>query len=287
MRIVVINHINYADSKMIKYLISPLAEKWREDGHDVEFFSGCRKFSSADLALLHVDLSVVPKSYIKFARRYPRILNERVIDIRKSAISPNLIGLKSDYQGQVIAKTDLNAGGNPEHFYERYPFEEKRLLVRLWRTAVRAISGTNVPDPPGKDYKIFDNIKHVPPNILNNQRYIIEKFLPEIENGLYFTRRCHVLGNRSITQRMGNPNPLGGGFAPVFEWIDCDPEVLEIARKFGLDYGAIDYTVVKGRVNMFDLNKTIGLGGLEYAEIRENHAKVVEHLAPGIYSFFR
>jgi hypothetical protein len=285
MRIAIINHINQADSMIVSYLIGLLAEKWREDGHDVDFVVQPKRPFSADLVLLHVDLSVVPNKYIKIAQRFPIVLNGSVLDIRKSTVSKNLLTADSDYEGPVIVKTDLNAGGNPEHFYECFPFKERRPLRRWWNAVCRAVSGVSAPQPPGKDYRLFNNIKQVPIDLARNSRYVIEKFLPEVRDGLYYIRRCHILGDRSITQRMGTPSPIGGGFAPFFEWIETNRQVLEVARGFGLDYGAIDYTEVDGCVNIFDINKTIGLGALEHEVVRENNAKVVARLAPGIYSY--
>jgi len=49
---------------------------------------GERDFSpEADLAVLDVNLSVLPDDYRRLASRYPSSLNDSLIDIRKSAIS--------------------------------------------------------------------------------------------------------------------------------------------------------------------------------------------------------
>jgi hypothetical protein len=286
LRIAIICHINHEFSGL-KYLISLLADRWAAEGHHIEFVSGYRGFRPADLALLHVDLSVVPRKYVSFARQYPIVLNNKILDIRKSRISPNLVGPNSNYLGQVIMKTDLNAGGYPEYACEWYPVKEQRTHMRLWRKLKFNIFGAEPPPMPGKQYQIFDNIKKIPKKMLSRPGYVIEKFFPEIQDGLYFTRRCYVLGNRAITHRMGNPNPLGGGFAPVFEWIDNSAEILNIAKSFRLDYGAIDYTVCEGEANFFDINKTLGVDILENEEVRKNIETIVNHLAPGIRAFRR
>lgn len=269
---------------MVPYLVSQLAAKWAEDGNIINFVTLGQRFQPADLALLHIDLTVVPKTYVNLARRYPRVLNDKVLDIRKSLVSQNLIRPESSYEGPVIVKTDLNAGGNPEHLYEKFPVYERRIFKRWWKSAVGRFT-SSTPSKPGKRYKIYECVKDVPECFVRNNDYVVEKFLPEVMDGLYITRRCHLLGDRSVTHKMGWTDPLGGGFAASFEWVKTNPAVLDVAKNFGLEYGAIDYTEIGGVVNAFDINKTIGLGALEHAEVRENNAKLVDLLAPGIYSF--
>jgi hypothetical protein len=69
------------------YLVHDLAQLWREDGLEVVYLYGTDRFVPADLALVHVDLSVVPEPYLEFAARYPIVLNGRVRDIRKTVTS--------------------------------------------------------------------------------------------------------------------------------------------------------------------------------------------------------
>jgi hypothetical protein len=69
------------------YLISYFADLWREEGNEVIFLFGVKKFVPADLIIVHVDLSVVPDKYLAFAQQYPIVLNGEVKDIRKSTFS--------------------------------------------------------------------------------------------------------------------------------------------------------------------------------------------------------
>ena len=98
-----------------EYLVDNFARFWREDGLEVVYLYGTDWFVPADLVLVHVDLSVVPESYIEFAARYPIVLNGRVRDIGKSAISGYLVHPGDDWDGPVIVKTDLNSGGYAEY----------------------------------------------------------------------------------------------------------------------------------------------------------------------------
>jgi hypothetical protein len=73
------------------YAITYLAEMWQERGINPIFIFGTKRFVPADLAILHVNLSIVPDEYIEFAHMYPIVLNGMVKDIRKSSFSDHLI----------------------------------------------------------------------------------------------------------------------------------------------------------------------------------------------------
>ena len=75
-----------------RYIVHRLADYWREDGHDVVYLFGVKRFVPADLVLVHVNLSVVPDEYLEFAGRYPIALNRHIRDIRKTTVSANLTG---------------------------------------------------------------------------------------------------------------------------------------------------------------------------------------------------
>ena len=110
-RIVIIFHEQQRHWAVDRYLISKMADLWHEDGLEVRYVFGVDEFVHADLAILHVDLSVVPEEYLELASRYPITLNGRVRDIRKSSFSKNLLAPHDDFNGKVIVKTDLNHGG--------------------------------------------------------------------------------------------------------------------------------------------------------------------------------
>ncbi len=112
---------------------------------------------------------------------------------------------------------------------------------------------------------------------------MVEKYRPEIVDGVHYNRRCFMLGERVISNRMGYSDPFGESFAPgSYSWIDNDAGVVETARSFGLDYGVVDYTVTDGEAVVFDINKTIGIGRLEDPDERSNYEQLVDYLAPGI-----
>ncbi len=111
-RIAILFHANERSVDLRKYVIANLADIWRKSGLQVVMLFGTKKYVPADLAIVHVNLSVVPEDYLAFARRYPAVVNGHVRDIRKSAISQNLLLPDSPYEGPVIVKTDLKLCGH-------------------------------------------------------------------------------------------------------------------------------------------------------------------------------
>src|SRR6266513_2050358 len=117
--IAILFHENNRKEDLSSYAIAFLAEFWQQDGNQVRYLFGTRKFVPADLLLIHVDLSVVPDEYLEFASRYPIALNRAAKDIRKSQVSTNLVRQGDSYLGRVIVKSDLNYGGFPEQILRR------------------------------------------------------------------------------------------------------------------------------------------------------------------------
>ena len=70
-RIAILFHKNDRHHNLDRYSIVQLAKVWQAAGHEVVHVFGPDKFVPADLALVHVNLSVVPEGYIQLARRYP------------------------------------------------------------------------------------------------------------------------------------------------------------------------------------------------------------------------
>ena len=69
------------------YLIHLMIPRWEAMGFEVVVVTDKDKFVPADVALLHVDLTVIPDSCRRLAERYPVVLNGGVLDIRKRRFS--------------------------------------------------------------------------------------------------------------------------------------------------------------------------------------------------------
>src|SRR5208337_4706378 len=111
--IVILTH-QHDEFDQMTHLLHGVCQVWRENGIKVTVLRGVGPRVEADLAILHVDLTVVPDEYIQFMRQYPVAINPTVKDISKRHISANLVHRGDGYQGPVIVKTNRNFGGGRE-----------------------------------------------------------------------------------------------------------------------------------------------------------------------------
>jgi hypothetical protein len=289
-RIVVLFHEGDRHLSTSRYIVHHLATYWREDGHDVQFAFGLSATPPADLVLVHVNLSVVPDDYLALAARYPLALNTGIRDIRKSRVSENLVRPGDAWTGPVIVKSNLNYGGRPEIDLNRSWLERRFARIGRLRDSLRRGLGR----PPRIDspnaYEIYERLDAVPDYRLGDESLVVERFLPEIEGDLYFTRVYQVLGDRWSCTRMGSRSPIVKANESVLvETVEPPPEAKMWRERLGMDYGKLDYVVHDGRPVLLDANKTIGAslyagarGGVSEAEIANRRRQ----LAQGLYWYF-
>ena len=267
-----------------EYIVHHLAEFWREDGHTVDYVYGIRRFAPADLVLVHVNLSVVPDDYLEFAKRYPMVLNGKIRDIRKSTFSNNLVRPGDPWPGPVILKSDLNYAGVPERYLQQTAMEHRWRPLRRIRPLVERFLGRTPPFLGPRDYRVFDSLADVPAQWFTNPHVIVEKFRPEIEDGLYHTRVYQFLGDRSTCTRMGTGNKVVKAERNAkTESVEPAPEIVEWRRTLGLDYGKLDYVMNNGEAVLLDVNKTTGAS--RYMD-DEHRRRMRRYLAEGLYSYF-
>jgi len=285
MRIAVLFHEGEREAGIGSYIVHHLARFWREDGHEVRYLFGTRSPIPADLLLVHVNLSVVPADYLRFARQYPVALNARVADIRKSAISRNLVRPGDGWEGPVIVKSDLNYAGQPELVLGRNWAEQR---FAPWRRFVRRmprIARWVKPITQWQDYQVFERLSAVPRSLLRSRNVVVERFRPELEGGLYHLRIYQFLGDRYTCSRLASPSPVIKAQNSVrVEQIEPHPEILAWRERLGIDYGKLDYVVEGGEAVLLDVNKTTGasrqMAGADLDAMRR-------HLAEGLYGYFR
>jgi hypothetical protein len=265
--IAVLFHEKDTPSSIQQYLITYYTKFWHEKGTRVVALYGLTRYVPADLIVVHVDLSVVPEPYLEFAARYPIVVNGKIRDIRKSCISRNLVDGDSEYQGPVIVKSDCNYAGMPE----------RRYLPQQTNQAESLFS-----DPLG--YLIYPCYTDIPPDILQRHGIVLEKFLPEIEEGLYHIRFYNFLGNRGNCMRIASQSPVVHiDHSVKVEQIPFDPRIEKLRQELNFDYGKFDYVVRGDEVVLFDANKTTGfVGRTDDPMMRE----VRMHRAMGIYDYF-
>lgn len=267
------------------YTIATLAKYWRDESLEVIFLFGIKQFVPADLILVHVNLSVVPERYFSFAAQYPVVLNGNVRDIRKSAFSQNLLGPGDAYDGKVIVKTDLNHAGLPEKKRRRLHGLPGVMSLQKLVSGLGLGRGTPLPEFTSQlDYQIYESLSEVPAACFASPDLVVEKFLPEMDDGLFWVRYIRFLGDRMDAVRLGGPSPIVSGQTQIRrEIIEPDPEILALRHKLKFDYGKFDYTLHDGKAVLLDINKTVGAPAV--ANPPHIEAKW-RSIAGGIHSYF-
>jgi hypothetical protein len=286
MRIAILIHKDDVAFLYFKYLIKLLIKEWKDRGYAVEIIRGTDRFVPADVVISHIDLTVVPNEYKEFLAQYPVVINGNVPDISKTKISSNLVGKDDPYAGPVIVKTDRNSGG----------FSETRMIGRkhLLRAATARLTSLGRPmglfrqtGPPAwadvrqmksGEYPVFSSLREVPPGVFDNQHLVIEKFLPEVRGDRYHIRYYHFLGDKEFAQIYQSKSMVVKASVSIGEEIvPTPPELREIRKQLGLDYGKIDYVVRDGQVILLDVNPTPALP-VQFG------ARIAKHLAEGFAS---
>ncbi len=282
-RIAILMHEKDDKANLKNYLISILAEHWREDGHEVIFLFGTGRYVPADLLFVHVDLSVVPDSYLSFARRYPVAINGRIKDVRKSTYSQELLENDDPWDGPVIVKSKKNSAGIPER-------ARGGLLGTAKEKLLKAVHKFNLNGSPltirtALDYRVYDHLEEVPRIYFYHPGLVVQKFLPETDDGFYCVRILLFLGDNMSCMRLKSRNSIiNDASVEHYERIDPHPEILAMRKRLQFDYGKFDYVVNDGKPILLDANKTVG-----WPPNMSENVKMTEslrHHSSGLYSFF-
>lgn len=241
--IVVLEH-RLQEQSPDRYLLYVLFRHWEDRGHRIIVHRGLEDPPDGDLAILNVDLTVVPDAYLALAARYPRVVNGAVADISKSRFSQHLVGPDSDWPGEVVVKTDRNSGGHPE---------------RAMRARARAAGlPCDIPGGPvALVYRIYPRIGEVPETIWSTPGLIVEKFLPEQDSRGFYVRLWTFFGSHERSSRYRAPDPI----VKAENFIDREPvpvpdEIRMWRQRLKLDYGKFDYVCRDGQAILLDVNKT-------------------------------
>ena len=264
MKIAILHH-SHTDPEKTNYLISHCGQNWVLQGHSIVNIYGTEgPLPTADLLILHVDLSVVPRVYLEIAQNYPVVVNNRVIDISRHVFSEIIIGPDENYDGPVIVKTRYNYGGLPEREINRMngKFTFNNIRMFFWQQFEWLRPWSNVEWLT--NYPVYTSVKKVPSGVRQNEKLVVEKFLPERgRDGDYHVREWIFLGDRELHYKNICREPVIRGINTYRrEYLTPDdvPTELRTTRtKLGFDYGKFDYAIYNGKPVLYDINKTIGV----------------------------
>lgn len=276
MSIAIIVHRNH--DLDARYFLGRIADCWRESGVDVQVLRGPDKQVAADLAILHVDLTKVPRDYLHFASQFRRVLNGSVTDISKRRVSNNLVRRGDGYDGPVIVKTDRNCGGGGERDIAGPP----TVLRRIARGLRRRLPWTLRDDLAMGDYRVFPAVREVPALVWLNRHLVVERFLPEVRDGYYCLRTWLFLGDSETNSLSYSEQPVVKSNNIVHRELipEVPRELREARRAMGFDFGKFDYSIVDGRAILYDANPTPTVGAIR----REQFLPQSRHLAAGLDS---
>ncbi len=245
--IVIITH-TFDDFAGRRYLMGEMAGHWRDAGHRVSVAEGLDNWPDADVAILHVDHSLVPDTYVQQARqRYPKLINGNAVDIRKRLVSRHLVTRDDDWSGPVMIKTDLNRGGAREMRYLHLMHEAKR-------PAQINSQGMVFSQEP---YPVLASKAEVNPVMWNTPGVVVEKFLPERDERGYWLRWWTFLGREERCIRALGKDPLVRSGAVTDRTLVEVPQELRAEReRLGFDFGKFDFVIHDGRVVFFDATRS-------------------------------
>jgi len=260
---------------------------WESMGLSVQVVTERDAFAPADVALLHVDLSVVPDICQHMAQRYPRVINGPVLDIRKRRFSRQLVTRKNPGRGPVIVKTDRNHCGWPELEHRARRSSWTRLLERtVGRTTSRSwLAGAESMRPWRwrrllPDYPIYRDAAEVPRGVWHNRELVVERFVCERSGEDYVCRHWLFFGDAEICRRTVSSDAMVKLGGPPVRLHDPVPEQLRaIRRELGFEYGKFDFGIVDGEVVLYDTNRTPGANRDPGV-----HAETLDVLASGIFT---
>lgn len=237
-----------------KYFLHQLVDIWKRKGMKIVVLNGVENFVPADVIILHVNLTVVPKDYLLFAKRFPVAVNGKVVDISKRLISSNLVSSPREYDGPVIVKTNRNAGGRQEQKLRKLSGPIGWLQYKVFKQLSWSWSGYL----KSSDYPIFASTSMVPRAVWKNHLLVVEKFLPERQDQYYCLRQWVFFGDREINSRSFSFAPIVKAFNIVDRerGLPVPPELRKLRQKLGFDYGKFDYGIINGKVVLYDTNRT-------------------------------
>jgi hypothetical protein len=123
-------------------------------------------------------------------------------------------------------------------------------------------------------------LKAVPGWVWKNPDIIVERFMPEREQGFYCLRGWVFFGNRGYTYKLfSSDSMVKTGTMVKYEFLDKPPaELVDFRIRNSFDFGKFDYVEVDGKPILLDINKTPTI-------VSETNTPRLKSLAGGLNSF--
>lgn len=240
------------------YVIHALAQVWRERGLAVDATSAVADLEVGDdtIVIPHLDATRTPDEYQAFFERCPVVLNRRVTDISKRHVSRHLVRSPDAYDGPVIVKTDLNAGGGPEN---DKVLDSGRVASFVRRATRRCVPWWVSGMVSTQNYRIYANPRLVPKLVWKQSRLVVERFMPERHDGQYCLRQYVFLGDRGVNTMAFSDSPVVKAMNVTRRVVLAElvpAELVAKRREMGFDYGKFDYVMFDGKAVLLDANRT-------------------------------
>ena len=202
-------------------------EHWSRDGHRVVIHGGLGAPPQADIAIQHVDLTRVPRSYLDLRAHYPRTINGSVADISKRRISSDLLSRDDDFAGPVMVKTDLNHAGMPERLLRQTLPGVRARLLSLLETRLPCTWFGRL---PGDQYLVFDRKDTVPRWVWRCKGLVVQPLHVERRGNLFAMHQWYFLGDRDCVSTFLSSTPVVK-LATVVERLPLHTDVPDALRR--------------------------------------------------------
>lgn len=228
------------------YLLFDVLREFQKLGHSWRVSAGPNPVKG-DVALLHVDSTIVDEKYLALRSHYARTINFGTGDISKHKVS-SLRLMKGDRcPGPVIVKANLNAQGAMEE-------KHNRRALRAGRPPPHPDARTTGP------YRILERVEDVDEHDWSDPDLIVERFLPESDEGGYVIRTWVFMGSRErCTRQVAADRIVKAGAVIRHEPAEVPMELRAERQRLNFDFGKFDFVIHDGKPILLDANRTPGV----------------------------
>ena len=253
------------------YMLYDVLRALEKFGHSWRVVAGPSRVPG-DVALLHVDATLVGEEYLALRDYYPRTVNFGTGDISKRQVSNMLLARGDQWDGPVIVKSDLNCFGASERTHNKRA-----------RRAGRPIPHPHL--PLQRPYRVLNGVSDVQAEVWNDPHLVVERFVPERDaDGSYAIRRWVFMGPRERCTRQVTMDAVSrAGRVIRLEHVEVPDKLRSERERLGFDYGKFDFVIHDGEPVLIDANRTPGVA----RAVNEMVKSGARNLAEGLDALIR